>query len=59
LTNYSYDWKHQFGFGEVEIERSYEVNEEIATDSYEAMTRFYQKENKRSKTSKQKKLCWQ
>lgn len=53
------DWSNEFGFESYEKGEIKKTYNEIPKDSYEALTRFYQKESRRSKTSKQKKHCWQ
>jgi hypothetical protein len=59
LKKNDYDWEKESGFGEFEKRNNTEIDDDILTDSYEALSRFYQKENRRSKTVKQKRNCWQ
>ena len=53
--DYSY-WLNDFGDEGFEKTSN---SEEILGDAHEALSRFYQKETRRSKTAKQKKYCWQ
>jgi len=50
------DWSNDFSYEGIEKTNN---NDEILGDAHEALTRFYQKETRRSKTAKQKKHCWQ
>ena len=50
------DWANDFSYEGFE-DTNY--NEAILGDAHEALTRFYQKETRRSKTTKQKKHCWE
>lgn len=55
------NWPSDFNFETQEITKlKVDFSEEIMEDSYEAINRFYQKENKRSKaTTKMRKQAWQ
>ena len=53
------DWSNEFSFEGFEGENNTEVNENILGDAHEALTRFYQKETRRSKAVKPKKPYWQ
>ena len=52
----SNDWSNDFNYDDFETKSN---NENILSEAHEALNRFYQKESKRSKTTKQKKHCWQ
>lgn len=54
LRNHN-DWAIEFSYEGIEETNK---NEAILGDAHEALTRFYQKASKRSKTAKQKKHCW-
>jgi hypothetical protein len=50
------DWSYKFSYEGFEKKSNHE---DVLKDAHEALTRFYQKETRRSKTLKQKKHCWQ
>jgi len=59
LKNNDYEWKQEFSFGDYESGKHTEINDDVLKDSFEALTRLYQKETRRSKTGKQRRDCWQ
>ena len=50
-------WAQEVQFGE--IYQSENSKEGFLNESYEALSKMYQKEQKRSKISKRKRQCWQ
>lgn len=58
LKNFNSDWSSEFSYENFEHKNIVEVKEDILKDSYEALTRLYQKETRRGKIAKQKKQCW-
>lgn len=51
------NWSNEFNYEG--FENNTINNDKILGDAHEALTCFYQKETRRSKTLKQKKHCWQ
>lgn len=52
-------WPNQFNFVSLDEEKSVSFSEEILEDSYKALNKIYQKEQKKSKVPKKVRQVWQ
>jgi len=51
-------WAQEVNYDEIYSEK-YDAQDNMLSNAYDALNRFYQKDQRRSKTQKKYKDCWQ